>query len=564
MLNYHNIIAAIIAKQIPELELTAIRDLIEVPPQPELGDYALPCFKLAKIKRQSPVQIAAELVTNIGEDPHFSTINAQGPYVNFYSNPTLLAQDVLSTISDLGLGYGSHAANGKTITIDYSSPNIAKPFHVGHLRTTIIGQVLYNIYSHLGYQCVGINHLGDWGTQFGKQILAYLLWGDDEVINANPVSELVKLYVRFHTEAESNPDLDAQARDWFRRLEEGDSEALRIWRWISEVSLKDFSRLYKRLNIKFDHFTGESFYLDQIPAVVEELKAKNLLLESDDALVVDLGEDMPPCLIVKADGTTIYTSRDIATALYRKKTYDFSKSLYVVDYSQSLHFKQCFKVIELMGYDWARDLIHIPFGRVRLLSGKMSSRKGNVILLEDMLEEALARTTQIIAERNPNLADKEVIADQIAIGALIFNDLYNNRINDVVFDWDIVLNFDGETGPYVQYTYARSCRVLEKAPVAIESNVDFTLLNEPETIALIKSLYDFPDAVERAADEYEPSVLARQTMQVARNFNRFYHNHQIISDDAEVQKARLLLCKASNTVLKLGLNLLNMPAPERM
>ncbi len=564
MLNYKAQIAELIKKQLDEIEVEQISYAIEIPPKPEMGDYAFPCFKLARILRRSPQQIAAELAQKINMHPFLKRVQAAGPYVNFFLNYTTLAQDVLSSVYLGGTGFARKPGNDKTIVIDYSSPNIAKPFHIGHLRSTIIGQSLYNIYTYLGYNCVGINHLGDWGTQFGKQILAYKLWGDDTAISQNPIKEFVKLYIRFHDEAEQNPDLNDQARAWFKKLENGDREARDIWKWMGEESLKEFAVLYEKLNVSFDHNTGESFYLDKVPEIVEMLQAKGLLIESDGAYVVELGEDMPPCLIIKADGTTIYTSRDIAAAFYRKRTFNFDKALYLTDYAQNLHFKQWIKVIELMGMDFAQDLIHASFGRVRLTEGPMQTRKGTSILLEELLNEAYKKTLSIIAERNPNLPDREKVAEQVAVGAIIFNDLYNNRMSDIVFNWEEVLNFDGETGPYLQYTYARSCRVLEKCPVDVTDDIDYSILDEPETISLIKSIYHLPEVITRAGAEYEPSVLSRHIMQIARNFNRFYHNNQIICEDDEKLKARLLMCYAANKVIKIGLDLLNMPSPERM
>lgn len=544
-----------------------IEGLIEVPPKPELGDYALPCFQLAKTLRKSPQQIAAEIAQSIKPNHIISRVTNVGPYVNFFVNKTTLAREVLTAVFDLQDNYGSSTrGRGKTIVLDYSSPNVAKPFHVGHLRTTIIGSALYKIYSHLGFRCIGINHLGDWGTQFGKLILAYKLWGDKETVESDPINQLVRLYVRFHQEAEDDPELEQEARRWFAKLESGDSEALELWQWFVDVSIKEFEKMYRILDVHFDHYLGESFYISKVPELVEALREKGLLVESEGALVVPLGQfDMPPCIILKSDGTSIYTSRDIAAAIYRKKTYNFDQALYVTDYAQNLHFKQWIKVLELMGYEWSKNIKHISYGRVRLREGKMQTRTGSVILLKDVIEEAVNRACKIIAERNPHLPNREEVAMQVGIGAIIYNDLYHNRMNDVVFDWDAMLSFEGESGPYLQYTYARSCRVLEKAHEELTADIDFGLLVEPEAIAVIKELYDFPAAVERAAAEYEPSIITRHLTALAQHFNRFYHQHQIIVDDhPDLQRARLLLCFAVNKTLGIGMRLLGIPAPKRM
>ncbi len=564
MIDCKNIISELLVDKIEELDYKQIYDLLEVPPRAEMGDFALPCFKLAQIMHKSPNQIAKNLKELDISHSLFSDILAQGPYLNFFLNYQEFSKSLLSEIYNENKDYGGQEDKKKNVVIDYSSPNIAKPFHIGHLRSTVIGQSLYNIYSHLGYNCVGINHLGDWGTQFGKQILAYKMWGDKEVVEKDPINELVKLYVKFHEEAEKNPELEDKAREWFKRLENGDQEALKIWESISKASVEEFDKLYSILGINFDYVTGESFYRDKVDPVIEELEEKDLIEESQGALIVDLGEEMPPCLIKKADGTTIYTSRDIAAAFYRKEFFDFYKALYVTDYSQSLHFKQWIKVIDLMGYDWAEDIYHVPFGRVRLTEGKMQTRKGNVILLKEVLSEAIDKTKNIIQERNPNLLNKEMVAKEVAVGALIFNDLYNNRIKDIVFDWDELLNFEGETGPYVQYTFARSCRVLEKSSDDIITKVDYNVLTDQESIDLLKALYDFPNSIKEAADQLEPSLVSRQVMQIARAFNRFYHNNQIIVEQEEVRLARLLLCYAANVTLEIGLKLLNMPTPNRM
>jgi arginyl-tRNA synthetase len=538
---------------------------LETPPSPELGDYAFPCFRLAKTMRKAPAQIAVELQKEISLPEQFSSVAASGPYLNFHLDKTLQAKAVLERIFQEGERYGgSEQGCGKTVCIDYSSVNIAKPFHIGHLRSTVIGNALYHIYGHLGYHCVGINHLGDWGTQFGKMLCAYKLWGDRETIDAGGVQELVKLYVRFHEEAETNPELNDQARAWFSRIEQGDPEAMELYLWMKELTLKEAESVYSMLNIRFDSYAGESFYNDKMGRVVDGLREKGLLKEDQGAQIVDLSEwKMPPCIILRSDGATLYATRDLAAALYRKDTYDFSKCLYVVAYQQDLHFKQLFKVIELMGYDWAKDMVHVSFGMVSVKDGTLSTRHGKVIYLKDVLNAAIEKTLQIICEKSPDLEDKESAAGMVGIGAVVWDGLYNSRIKDICFDWETALNFDGETGPYVQYSHARACSVLRKAKPDC-SQIEFGNLTDAQSSALIAALAAFPASVADAAEKNEPFVVSRAVMAICVAFNRFYFEQRILDDDPSVRNARLALTAAAAQVIRIGLGLLGIAAPERM
>lgn len=549
-----------------ELDERLISDLIEIPPQEEMGDYALPCFKLARNFRKAPGKIALELKEAIGKNKYFSEITNNGPYLNFFVNKELFARTILETILSQKEKYGAQEiGSGKNIVIDFSSPNIAKPFHVGHLRSTVIGNSLYKIYEFLGYNCIGINHLGDWGTQFGKMIAAYKKWGNDQEIKDNPIQTLLKLYVKFHDEAEKKPGLEDEGRLWFKKLEDGDEEANKLWKWFVTLSLEEFNTIYDILNVSFDYNTGESFYNDKMADIVQSLKEKGLLQKSKGAYVVDLEDyDMPPCLIIKSDGATLYPTRDITAAIYRKETYNFSKALYVTDYSQKLHFSQWMKVIELMGYDWADQLEHVPFGRVSSEEGALKTRKGNVILLKDLLAKSVEKVKRIINQNNPELNDKDEIAEKVGIGAIIFNDLSNSKIKDVVFNWDRMLSFDGETGPYIQYTHARANSVLEKGQTEINTLTDYSDLSNPEAFNLIKLLSAFPETIIKAMERNEPSYIARHIINLAQGFNKFYHEYPILVEDETTKKARLLLVFATKTVIKNGLSLLGIEAPDKM
>ncbi len=558
--------AKLIAKA-ADMEIDEVLGMIEVPANKEMGDYAFPCFKLAKKFRKAPNLIAADICGKLEGSDSFTKIECVAAYINFFTDKSSYAKTVIESVNNAGAKYGeSSEGEGKTIVIDYSSPNIAKPFHVGHLRSTVIGSALYNIFEKLGYKCVGINHLGDWGTQFGKLIEAYKLWGSKEAVEEKGISELTRIYVKFHEEAEKDDSLNDRARAWFVKMQDGDEEAISLWKWFYDISIKEFERVYEKLGVKFDYYTGESFYNDKMDAVVEELKAKNLLVESNGAMIVDLEDaKMPPCLILRTDGGTLYATRDITAALYRKKTYDFDKCIYVTAIDQNLHFAQWFKVIEKMGYDWSKDLVHVPFGLVSLEDGKLSTRKGKVVLMEDLLNEAVKKTTGIIDEKNPDLPNKEEVAKQVGIGAVIFDDLYNGRIKDIVFSWDRMLNFDGETGPYVQYTHARACSVLKKAGYDKKAeNIDYSVLTDDAAADVCKTIALFNDKIKEAANRYEPSVIARYLVDVAQSFNKFYHDNIILADDENVKNARLALVDAVRTVIKSGLAILGIDAPEQM
>ena len=540
---------------------------IETPPNSDLGDYAFPCFKLAKVLRKAPPMIANDIVSKIVTPDYIKEIKTEGAYINFFTNKELYMKTVLTNVLQQKENYGkSDIGNGKTIVIDYSSPNIAKPFHVGHLRSTVIGNALYNIFDTLGYNSVGVNHLGDWGTQFGKLIVAYKKWGSKEAVEENGIQELMRIYVKFHDEAEKTPDLDDEARAWFVKMQNGDEEALTLWKWFYDISMKEFERVYDMLGVKFYSYAGESFYNDKMDAVVSELKDKNLLIESEGAMIVDLeDEKMPPCLIIRKDGGTLYATRDITAALYRKKTYNFEKCLYLTALDQNLHFAQWFKVIEKMGYDWANNLVHVPFGLVSLETGKLSTRKGNVVLMEQLLNEAISETAKIIEEKNPNLPHKEIVAKQVGIGAVIFNDLYNNRIKDVVFSWSRMLNFDGETGPYVQYTHARACSVIKKSEIEnIDLNIDFSKVTDKASVEVCKLLEVYPDKIIDASKKYEPYIITRHLVDISQAFNKFYHDNPILNSDDETKKARLAIVNAVKTTLKNGLSILGIDAPEQM
>ena len=566
MLDIKQMIAEILEEKISSLSREDIYNMLEYPPDDKMGDVALPCFKLSRILRKSPVQIAEELVNEIPANPRIEKVEAVSGYLNFFLDKVSFIEDVLSTVLKEQDRYGaSNIGKGKNIVIDYSAPNIAKPFHIGHLRSTAIGNSLYKIFKFLGYNPVGVNHLGDWGTQFGKLIVAYKEWGSKEAIENGGIKELMAIYVKFHEEAEKDPSLEDQAREWFVKMEKGDPEALELWQWFKDISLKEFNKVYDLLDITFDSYAGESFYEDKMPAVIEELKEKNLLTESEGALIVDLEEyNMPPCLIVKKDGSTLYATRDIAAAIYRKNTYDFEKCIYVTGAAQSLHFNQWFKVIELMGYDWHDQLIHVPFGIVSLGGEKLATRTGKVVLLEDILDQAINKTLEIINQKNPNLENKEEVARQMGVGAVIFSDLSNNRIKDVSFSWEEMLNFDGETGPYVQYTHARACSLLRRAEKEVDPNFDAKLLSTYEEFKVVKTLYLFPDKIMAAMKELEPSIITRYLVDLAQDFNRFYHEHPILVEDDTLRNARLALVSAVRDTLKNGLQLIGLSAPERV
>lgn len=560
----------IIAKKLEGLDIglsyDKIYDLIEIPPQDDMGDYSFPCFSLAKIKRQNPAQIASDLKEEIGELETFEKVETLNAYVNFYSDKTFIQNQVLNEVLKEKENYGKkQIGTGKTVTIDFSAPNIAKPFHIGHIRSTVIGDAIRNIYQALGYNTVGINYLGDYGTQFGVMIAAYKLWGDKAAIDADPINQLLQLYVRYNTEAEEDPSMMDAARQEFRNLEEGQEEAVELWQWFKDLSLKEFDRVYEMLDIKFDNYQGESFNAAREPQVIAELKEKNLLVDSDGAQIIDLtDEDLPPAIILKSNGSSAYITRDIATAENRVDEFDFYKNIYVVASQQNLHFQQLRKILKKMGHDYWQDCIHIPFGLVSMKDKTLSTRRGHVIFLEDVLNKAIDKTKEIMADRDADIDNLDETAHIVGIGAVKFQELYNNRIKDYVFNWDNLLNFNGETGPYVQYTYARAKSVLEKAGKSEFDSLDFKNLNTAEEMALIKSIAGFEDALIKAHDKYEPSIVSRQIMEIAKNFNKFYNAHQIMVEDEDVKNERLALTYATSIVIKEGLALLGIKTVEKM
>lgn len=536
-------------------------------PTPDLtrGDLCLPCFKFSRALRLAPPAIAQKLKdgTEFSRLDFISDVKIDGGYLNFYFNREKVVKDAIETLNRTACR--PHEKNGKTICIDYSSINIAKPFHIGHLLTTVIGGSLYRIYKYLGYNAVGINHLGDWGTQFGKMIAAYLRWGDDADIEKRGVRALLDLYVRFHAEAEKDPALDDEGRAWFKKIEDGDAKALAIFGKFKEITLKEVKKIYDRLGITFDSYAGESFYNDKMQPVIDDLRKKGLLTESEGAEVVRLDDyGMPPALILKSDGATLYATRDLAAAVYRKKTYDFYKCLYVVAYQQNLHFRQLFKVLELMGYDWAKDCVHVPFGMVSLEGqGALSTRKGNVVFLDEVLDTAEKKALDVIEQKSPELKNKEEIARQVGVGAVVFGALANSRIKDLAFSYDKALSFDGETAPYLQYTHARCCSVIEKAG-KVNAAPDYSVLTDDDSFALATRIAAFDQAVVTAGERYEPSVISGYLLDLAKLYNRFYLSSRILGEPAPVQSARLALTRLTRDVLKTGLGLLLISAPTAM
>ena len=560
-----NKIIDILSENIEQMSKEDIAAALEIPKKTDMGDFAFPCFRLAKAFRKAPNMIAEELTAQINEKGYdiFDKVVNVGAYINFFLAKEAFAKEIMKTVDTTDFGAGTEG-EGKTVCIDYSSPNVAKNFHVGHLRTTIIGNSLYKIYSKLGYHVERINHLGDWGTQFGKLIVAYKKWGSKEAVEKNGIDELMKIYVKFHQEAEKDDSLNDQAREWFVKMEQGDEEALAIWQWFKDISLVEYKRIYKLLGMDFDHFTGESFYRDKTHEVVEKLQEKDLLVESEGAHIVSLDEyDMAPCLIMKKDGSSIYATRDLAALLYRKRTYNFDKCIYVTGLEQKLHFAQVFKVIELLGYDWYQNLVHVPYGLVSMEGGKLSTRNGNVIYAEQILHEAIEKIHEIINEKNPDLPNKEEVSRQVGIGAILFNDLYNQRIKDVIFNWDKILNFDGETGPYVQYTYARASSVLRKIG-EVPDTIDYNLLTDEASIGLLKEIERYPQIIKDAADRYEPSVIARYSIDLAHAFNKFYHECQINVEDETTKYTRTNVVKIVRYIIKDALSLLGIQCPEQM
>ena len=557
------LIASELAKVIDSLDQSAISNLLEQPKSSDLGDIAFPAFSLAKVERKAPQAIAADIAEKI--DPsHFEKVVATGPYVNFFLNKAKISDQVIKEVIKEGADYGQqNEGDGGNITIDLSSPNIAKPFSVGHLRSTVIGDSLSNIFRKMGYNTIKINHLGDWGKQFGLLMVAYKKWGNKEAVEANPIDELLKLYVRINAEIENDPALDEEGRLWFKKLEDGDPEATELWQWFRDESLVEFNRIYELLGVEFDSLNGEAFYNDKMDEAVKILEDKGLLKESKGASIVDLDDvNLPPAMIKKSDGATLYITRDIATAMYRARTYNFVKNVYVVGQEQSNHFRQLKAVLKKMGFDWSDDMIHVDFGLVTKNRQKLSTRKGNIILLEPTLQEAISRAKAQIEEKNPNLENKEAVAHAVGGGAVKFYDLKTDRRNGYDFDLEAMVSFEGETGPYVQYAYARIQSILRKADFKPSLDANYNL-NDAESWEIIKLLQDFARVVKRAADNFEPSLIAKYAISLAQAFNKYYAHTRILDENPE-RDSRLALSYTTAVVLKEALRMLGVEAPEKM
>ena len=547
-------IASVYGQQ--ELETEAVAGMLEVPPDANLGDFAFPCFKLSKALRKSPVMIADALAAALSSD--FLKAEAVKGYLK-----AVYAERVLENAAKDNYG-ADESGKGKSVVIDYSSINIAKRFHIGHLSTTMIGNALYKLYKYFGYDAVGVNHLGDWGTQFGKMIAAYKRWGDKATVEQGGVDEMVKLYVRFNAEAKENPALDDEGRAWFKAIEDGNEEALEIFNWFKAVTLADAERVYDILGVKFDSYAGESFYNDKMQPVIDELEDKGLLIEDQGAKIVDLSDyNMPPAIFLRSDGATLYATRDLAAIKYRHDTYNFDKCLYVVAYQQDLHFKQLFKVTELLGWDWAKGCEHVNFGMVSFEGQTLSTREGRIVYLEDLLNQSIEKARAIIDEKSPDLENKDEVSRQIGVGAVIFFVLYNNRIKDIDFWWDRALNFDGETGPYVMYTHARCCSVLRKAKLG-EAAPDYAALSDPESQAVLKLIDQFPGILKAALNRSEPSMITRFSVDLAQAYNKFYYEHNILASEPAAREARLQLTRVARDVIAKALSLIGIEAPERM
>ncbi len=570
MINYKQKIAEILQPHMGEMTVEDVLDLIETPQDSKMGDYALPCFKLARVMRKAPPMIAKGIAEAVADEPMFARVEQVNAYVNMFLDREVFAGEVVSEVIDKGTDYGrSDLGGGRKVIVEYSSPNIAKPFHIGHIRSTVIGNSINNIYDFLGYDTVRINHLGDYGTQFGKMIVAYRRWGNKDDVIREPIKTLLGYYKKFHEEADSDPSLEDEARATFTKLEHGEKEEVELWQWFRDESLKEFNRVYDMLGISFDSYNGESFYSDKMPRFVRELEDKGLLEEDEGAKIVRLDDyDLPVALITKSDGSTLYITRDIAAAVYRKETYDFYKNIYVVASQQNLHFQQWIQILEMMGYEWARDCVHVPFGLVSMEEGTMSTREGRVIFLEDVLNRAVDQTREIIKEKNVNTENIEETAAAVGIGAVIFNELSNYRIKDYVFSWEHVLNFEGETGPYVQYTHARACSILRNAGEEVvakaKAGFDPSWITGDSAHELETLLYQLPDVIAEAGEKYEPSIVTRHIVDIAQAYNRFYHDEHILTDNEDEKIAKVALVMAAKNAIQVGLHLLGMKAPEKM
>ena len=573
MVDYKEKIAKVIVTALDGgLTFDEVCEMVEVPGDSKMGDYAFPCFKLAKAMRKAPQMIAKDVCESIQSNEMFAKVENVNAYVNIFIEREQFIKSVLAEVTLQKENFGrSEHGKGKKVIVEFSSPNIAKPFHIGHIRSTVIGNSIYKLYDCMGYDTVRINHLGDYGTQFGKMICAYRKWGNKEDVINEPIKTLLSYYIKFHEEAENDPSLEDEARGIFTKLEQGAPEEVELWKWFRDESLNEFGRVYNMLGIDFDSYAGESFYSDKMEKILGKMSDKGLLQESRGAQIVDLSEyDMPAALITKQDGSTLYITRDIAAAVYRKEHYEFYKNLYIVASQQNLHFRQWIKIIELMGYEWAKDCVHIPFGLVSLEEGTMSTRQGRVVFLEEVLNKAVEKTKEIIIEKGVSTENIDETAKQVGIGAVIFQELANNRIKDYVFSWDKVLNFDGETGPYVQYTHARIASVLRNAgegateKLLDASSCETSFIAGDSAYELSKLIYKFPTVIAEAAEKYEPSVLTRHIIDIAQAFNRFYHDEHILVENEKEKTAKLTLAYSAKTVLKNGLRLLGINAPEKM
>lgn len=562
-MNNKELIASELAKVIDSLDQDAILNLLEQPKSSDLGDIAFPAFSLAKVERKAPQAIAADIAEKIDQSA-FDKVVATGPYVNFFLDKSKISDHVIKSVITAGADYGQQdEGHGQNVTIDLSSPNIAKPFSVGHLRSTVIGDALSNLYRKMGYNTIKINHLGDWGKQFGLLMVAYKKWGSKEAVEANPINELLKLYVRINAEIEHNPELDEEGRKWFKKLEDGDPEATELWQWFRDESLVEFNRIYKLLDVEFDSLNGEAFYNDKMDEGVQILEDKGLLKESKGASIVDLDDvNLPPAMIKKSDGATLYITRDIATAMYRARTYNFVKNIYAVGQEQSNHFRQLKAVLKKMGFDWSDDMVHVDFGLVTKNRQKLSTRKGNIILLEPTLQEAISRAKAQIEEKNPELENKEEVAHAVGVGAVKFYDLKTDRRNGYDFDLEAMVSFEGETGPYIQYAYARIQSILRKANFTPSTDTTYNL-NDPESWEIIKLLQDFSRIIKRAAENYDPSLIAKYAISLAQAFNKYYAHTRILDESPE-RESRLALSYSTAVVLKEALRLLGVQAPEKM